>query len=152
MLLQEYLHKHPLTRDTYTRADVEKIRKDAFKKGSPAFRMTRSEKQNGYYWKVVLRIMADDTGHTRKEIHEWMGLQFLVMLENGQEVVESTTRLSTVEFETYLQKVRMFASTELGIFIPLPNETEFAYTIKEKVNGKHHRSGVPSPEKQDSDS
>ena len=151
MILQEYLHKYPLTRQVYGRDAVEKIRVHAFQQGSPAQAMTRSQRQNAYYFGVVLKTIGDDVGYTVEEMHQLMAKEFLSYEKSpGELFVRSTTSLNTKEFEDYLAKVRRFAATELSIFVPLPNETEFAYTIKEPKNGKtHDRSGVQPLEKQD---
>ena len=150
MLLQEYLHKYPLTRQVYGRDAVEKIRCHAFQSGSPAARMTRSQRQNAYYWGVVLKTIGDEIGYTTEEMHQLMARAFLSYEKApGEMFVKSTTSLNTREFEEYLAKVRRFAATELHVFCPLPNETEFSYEIKEPKNGKtNDRSGVRSPEKQ----
>jgi hypothetical protein len=36
---------------------------------------------------------------------------------------QSTTELSTIQFEEYLDKIREFATEFLSIQIPLPNDT-----------------------------
>jgi hypothetical protein len=38
--------------------------------------------------------------------------------------VRSTSDLSTIEFEEYCSKIRMWASKELGVYIPSPNEPD----------------------------
>jgi hypothetical protein len=84
-------------------------------------RKKRSNDQNEYYWGVVLKLIADQTGHTDEEVHEHLKWRFL--RKHGRlETVKSTTKLSTIEFEEYLSKVRQFASGELNIYVPLPNE------------------------------
>ena len=37
-------------------------------------------------------------------------------------ITKSTTELSTVEFEDYVAKIRMWAASFLSLIIPLPNE------------------------------
>jgi len=36
--------------------------------------------------------------------------------------VKSTTQLSTLEMENYLEEIRRFASIKLNLIVPLPNE------------------------------
>ena len=127
MTYLEYQKKFPLTKQNYSQMDVEKIRKHAFVSGIPLKKETRSEKQNRYYWGVVLKIIGDDTGYTPDEIHQLMQKEFLKYTHKGEVFFRSTTSLNTKEMEQYLEQVRRFASTELGIFVPLPNETEFYY-------------------------
>mgnify|MGYP002347766258 CR=1 FL=1 len=90
---------------------------------------TRSDKQNRYYWGVVLKIIGDDLGYSTDEIHQLMQREFL-KYENKENVFfRSTTTLNTKEMETYLENIRRFALLNLGIYVPLPNETEFQYEV-----------------------
>jgi len=91
---------------------------------------TRSIVQNNYYW-FLLTMLQDDTGMDKDDLHIYFRSKFLhAEKEINGEIVEytkSTTALSTMEFESYMTKIRMFASTELGCFLPLPNETSYDY-------------------------
>lgn len=91
----------------------------------------RSLPQSKYYWGVCIKILSDELGYTDEEIHEVCKSMFLkdvihLKTKGGglKEVVivKSTRDLTTIEFEDYLSKIRVFASLELGIFIPEPNE------------------------------
>lgn len=100
------------------------VRVTVGKKESP-----RSIPQNNYYWGVVVKLIAQDTGESEPEIiHEALGLKFAsVPAGNGNKgralmVRKSTTDMTTTEFEEYVDKCRNFAAMELGIRIPLPNE------------------------------
>jgi len=93
----------------------------------------RSLNQNSYYWGVVIKIMAQELGYTDNEMHQVLGefyLSYDKKVFKGskpefgdirQTFIKSTTELSTIEFENYLENCRRLAS-ENGIFIPLPNE------------------------------
>ena len=88
---------------------------------------TRSLSQNSYYWGVILTYIAESTGHTTEEIHValkqlFLPRQFVKLGSKEIETTKSTTDLDTLEFENYLERVRVWANTELGITIPLPNE------------------------------
>lgn len=85
----------------------------------------RSVEQNRYYWGIVIKLLADYTGYTKEEMHEALKYKFL-RYENvpGLPTVLSTTQLSTVEFESYLEQVRRWAAIEFGVYIPLPREVE----------------------------
>ena len=86
----------------------------------------RSLNQNSYYWGVVLKVIGDELGYFPEEMHQCLATMFLKrIIKIGEECIEtyrSTAKLKTGEFEDYLQKIRIFASSELGIFVPLPNE------------------------------
>jgi len=82
--------------------------------------------QNGYYWAVVVADIAAHTGHTPQEIHEEMKiLHNPVASEFSPEITKggSTEALNTIEFEEYVERVRVWAATDLDLVIPLPNET-----------------------------
>lgn len=86
-------------------------------------RKTRTNNQNSYYWGVVLELISQHTGHLPEHMHDYFRFQFLMDRELNFPRPISTKDLNTQDFEEYLSKIRMFASQELGIFIPLPNET-----------------------------
>lgn len=93
---------------------------------------TRSEKQNRYYWGVLVELVSDAMGSIYpEEAHNYMQSLFLKDifiyvdkkgLTRQVEIIKSTTGLKTDEFEEYQKKCREWASVELGCYIPLPNE------------------------------
>lgn len=87
----------------------------------------RSNNQNRYYWGVVVFILAKELGYLAEEIHDALKFKFLLEKAEKIEVPRSTTELSTIEFENFLSTVRMWASSELNIYIPEPNEVPFEY-------------------------
>jgi len=84
----------------------------------------RSNNQNRYYWGVVVAMLAEEIGYTRDQMHDALRLKFL-RVEADLEYTRSTTELSTKEFEAYLDDVRIWAATDLGTVIPLPNEVAY---------------------------
>lgn len=86
----------------------------------------RSNKQNKYYWKVVIGYIADDLKWLPEEVHEAFKQKFLMDYSTpGLQRMRSTTELSTGEFEEYTERCRQFGAEFLNIQIPLPNETEY---------------------------
>lgn len=90
-------------------------------------RDSRSAKQNKYYWGVVVKLISDYTGFETDEVREFLKCKFLKYekaLPSGEvaELIASTTKLDTKEFEEFMEKVRAFAAQELDLIIPLPNE------------------------------
>lgn len=86
-------------------------------------RDTRSLRQNKFLWGVVLATIAEATGNTTEDLHEYFKTKFLprrFVVLNGkeQEVTKTTTTLTTDEFSKYLEQLAAFAATELGITIP----------------------------------
>lgn len=90
-------------------------------------RKHRSVQQNRYYW-LVASMLSDHTGFTKDEIHAILKSKFLrtekVNQDSGAvyDYVKSTTELSTMEYEEYLDSVRQFAAQEFDLQIPMPNE------------------------------
>jgi hypothetical protein len=91
-------------------------------------RDNRSNKQNRYYWGVVIAILSEFTGFTPDEMHYDLKSRFLkyykVIPSTGEErlLIRSTSKLSTEEFEKYVEEIRRWAITELDVYIPSPNE------------------------------
>jgi hypothetical protein len=95
----------------------------------------RSGNQNRYYWGVVVDMiwgMFVDAGNdvTREECHDFLkaevGRSILdteIVDPQGEchSIAKSTTRLTTMEFESYLERCREWAA-RMGLVIPLPNE------------------------------
>jgi hypothetical protein len=85
-------------------------------------RNTRSNEQNRYMWGVVYMMISERTGYFVEEVHHAMQIKFLTIEETPLHRVRSTSTLDTLELEEYLSKIRTWASLELIIYIPLPNE------------------------------
>ena len=95
-------------------------------------RNTRSNMQNSYYWKCIVQGLADQLGYFPNEMHDALRAKFLSEYEmisfNDNQIainkIGSTTALNTKEFETYTEQIRVWALTDLGIRLMLPNEYE----------------------------
>lgn len=93
----------------------------------------RSSNQNAYYWGVVVAMVTQlfrDAGNMvdAEDVHRFLKLRVgklaqVVVLPDGEVVksLGSTAKLSTQEFELYMERVRAWAA-EHNCFIPLPNE------------------------------
>ncbi|MAF42610.1 MAG: hypothetical protein CMI54_00385 [Parcubacteria group bacterium] len=86
------------------------------------YKKPRSNEENRYYRGVIVKILADELGYSHEEMHEILKEKFLKVHDDKFTWTQSTAKLSTVEFEDLCKKVRMWASAELQIYIPLPNE------------------------------
>lgn len=89
----------------------------------------RTSQQNRLYRKW-LTIIEEATGQDADMLHEFFKNKFLdIPVESifGEDVKRniSTTKLSTIEFTNYLDKINAFVSTELGIRLPQPNDVFF---------------------------
>lgn len=96
------------------------------------FSKQRSNPQNSYYWSVVIGLISEHTGFTPEETHEILKHKFLritlwIPKKDGVKemsvITKTTTKLTTKAFEEYLSQIRIWASQDLGCFIPSPNES-----------------------------
>ena len=87
---------------------------------------TRSNPQNAFYWGVAIKILCDEIGYTDDEMHATLKIMFLQDKTRKFPTLRSTTTLTTVEFEEYLEKIRQWAAQDLNCVIPLPNEVDFS--------------------------
>lgn len=95
-------------------------------------RNTRSNNQNSYYWKCIVQELANSLGYFPDEMHNILRTKFLSEWEMieindkkiGVNKIGSTTDLDTKAFEVYADQIRIWALTELGIRLLIPNEYE----------------------------
>lgn len=101
------------------------------------FRKDRSNNQNSYYWGVIVHLLSEHTGFGTDEMHEILKHKFLrrtiwVPTKHGTKeqsvIAESTAKLTTKQFEEYTSNIRQWASQDLGVFLPEPNEVDYAST------------------------
>ena len=96
-------------------------------------RAKRSDRQNRYYWGVVIPIVHGEfrnLGHNLnpEEVHFFLKQKFnykMVCSPDGEligEVPKSTAELNKHEFMEYIDKVIQWAAEILNITIPQPNE------------------------------
>jgi len=88
------------------------------------FRANRSNEQNSYYWSVIIKMIAEHCGYFSNDeywdIHVEMKRMFLP--KSGKLNIASSSNLTTIDFEEYQSKIRMWASQYHGLTIPKPNE------------------------------
>lgn len=86
----------------------------------------RSLAANRYYWGVVIKVLEEHTGIDSEDFHEVLKFQFnkkkISILEEEQEIGESTKKMTQDQFEKYIEKIRDWALNELDCYIPLPQE------------------------------
>lgn len=85
-------------------------------------RNNRTLSQNAYYWGVIIEILGQHFGYEPDEMHEALKYKFLKIHEDtGLISVRSTTKLSTLEFGDYLDRIIRWAAEE-GVVIPAAGE------------------------------
>ena len=95
-------------------------------------RNNRSNMQNNYYWACIVQPLASELGYFPDEMHDCLKVKFASEWQSveihekqiGLQVVNSTARMNTKEFEIYAEQIRIWALTELGVRLMLPNEYE----------------------------
>lgn len=87
----------------------------------------RSLWQNSYYHAVVVKMVADHTGDTPADTHEWFKKHFLPKVQRSFRGDEFKTKPSTTEmnrgdfWDYYIERIRAWAATELGLRLPDPD-------------------------------
>ena len=93
-------------------------------------RNNRSNMQNNYYWACIVQPLGSELGYFPDEMHDTLKVKFASEWQSieinekqiGLQTVNSTARMNTKDFEIYADQIRIWAITELGIRIRLPNE------------------------------
>ena len=93
-------------------------------------RNNRSNMQNNYYWACIVQPLAAELGYFPDEMHDTLKVKFSSEWQSievndkqiGLQTVNSTARMNTKDFEVYADQIRLWALTELGIRLMLPNE------------------------------
>ena len=93
-------------------------------------RNNRSNMQNNYYWSCIVQPLANELGYFPDEMHDTLKVKFASEWQSieindktiGLQVVKSSATLDTKAFEVYADQIRIWALTELGIRLMIPNE------------------------------
>lgn len=88
-------------------------------------RVRRTISQNNLYW-LWITCIEHETGNDRMKLHEYFKDEFLqpesFELFGKVKDVKTTTNLNTVQFKYLLDHVQQFASSELAITLPDPDD------------------------------
>jgi hypothetical protein len=93
-------------------------------------RNNRSTMQNNYYWACIVQPLGESLGYFPDEMHDTLKVKFSSEWQSidindkqiGLQTVNSTARMNTKDFEVYADQIRIWALTELGVRLMLPNE------------------------------
>ena len=93
-------------------------------------RNNRSNMQHNYYWACIVPPLGSELGYFPDEMHDCLKLKFASEWQSievndkqiGLQVINSSARMNTGEFELYVEQIRIWALSELGIRLMLPNE------------------------------
>jgi hypothetical protein len=85
----------------------------------------RTISQNSLYW-LFLTCIEEETGNNRDDLHDIFKYKFILPKEVnifGEKIMKwTTTDKDTLQFKQYLDKIQIFASTELSITLPNPED------------------------------
>ena len=85
----------------------------------------RTLDQNALLW-LWLTCVSQETGNDKDALHEYFKQKFLqpeAVNVGGDEMNHySTRKLTTAQFKEYLDKIQIFASVELAITLPDPDD------------------------------
>ena len=90
----------------------------------------RTLDQNNLYW-LWLSCIAKETGNDKDDLHEYFIYKYLnpELVQVFEKMIYkrlSTSTLDTKQFTGYLNKIQVFANTELAIELPNPEDLKFA--------------------------
>ena len=101
------------------------------------YKKTRSQKQRGYYFEVIVKTLCSELwGETHSKSLEDMNdhlkknfnPEYYTTPEGIEEIRgKSIEKEKTDKVEEIYSQIRMYASREFNIYIPLPNETDYDY-------------------------
>ena len=85
-------------------------------------RTKRSDRQNRYWWGVVIPLIAEHCGYSHDEMHEALKAKFLGTedMSRGLLRIGSTAKLDTQAFAELTDRVVLWAAGDLGVIIPPP--------------------------------
>lgn len=94
----------------------------------------RTNKQNRWYWGVVVKMIAEYAHEDPEKIHEFLKGEFciqdivVIKLKDGSEATRkipmSTTKLLTTGFNKYKEDIQSWAREFLGLIIPDPEQVD----------------------------
>lgn len=91
------------------------------------YRKRRTRSQNALYWAWVdeiARYVSEHTGYEKEDVHEYFKGRWLppklVELDGVTVNRYTTTGLDTAGMAEYTDKIYRWATTELGLILPLP--------------------------------
>ena len=95
------------------------------------YKKTRSNPQLRYYFAVPVKMLSEHLGYHVDEMHDILkhlfNPKFIEIKGRLIETGGSTGELKTDQMEDYLSRIRIWASSEFNLYIPLPNEAGYDY-------------------------
>jgi len=91
----------------------------------------RTNQMNSYYWGVMIKMIAEETGYENDQVHTLMKIRHGVKEDLdigmvGGRVPKSTAKYTVEEMQEYWRKITQWAAEFLNLQIPEPNEIEWS--------------------------
>jgi hypothetical protein len=90
--------------------------------------------------RLWLTCIATETGNDSNELHDYFKQKWIepkeVIIFGEKKLIYSTRDLNTIQFKEFLDKIQAFASSELGIILPIPEDKQwdqFYETYRDKL-------------------
>jgi hypothetical protein len=87
----------------------------------------RSRNQNAFWWSVVVPMFAEECGyqpHEHEAVHDELMRVLVGMKPDAHpelKIRQSSTEMSTEDFNILIEQAQIFGATKLGIVIPDPD-------------------------------
>lgn len=128
--------KYDLTNEFERNKLNDEIRKEYGKKVCVKIHEIRTNEQNSYLHKCIALIAMYSGNRLEDQKKELINICYLMndFDENGIIIKKKTSELSIVECSQFIEWIRNFASMELGVYIPSPDEyLQNKYAIDKEI-------------------
>jgi hypothetical protein len=90
--------------------------------------------------RLWLACIEAETGNDSNELHDYFKQKWIepreVIIFGEKKLIYSTRNLNTIQFKNFLDKMQVFANSELGIILPIPEDKNwdaFYETYRDKL-------------------
>lgn len=95
----------------------------------------RTNDQNALYW-MWMTCLEQETGQDKNSLHDYFREKYLKVtyeqvFDSEIKILESTRKLDTVAMKNYLNKIQIFAATELAVTLPDPEDRYFEQFLEQ---------------------
>lgn len=95
----------------------------------------RTNDQNALYW-MWMTCLEQETGQDKNSLHDYFREKYLKVtyekvFDSERKILESTRKLDTVAMKNYLDKIQIFAATELAVTLPDPEDRYFEQFLEQ---------------------
>lgn len=106
------------------------------------FKPTRTNLQNRYLWWWVYWTICKESGDSDSDyFHKFFWGMFLYNYRGKKHKhIKSTSKLDTVEFAEYVEKIRSFMYHRMNVYIPTPEERKRTHRRRGSLMGGCYQS------------